>query len=95
MVNEIGINDVIVGGKNASLGEMVRALSAKGVNVPNGFDTSGAPRLLPFNSTELLNGTSLLFSRDLGCPNDLLMAPPSVIRKTDYLVIESSMPFIF
>lgn len=36
------------------------------------------------------NGTSLLFSGDLGRPNDLLMAPPSVIRKTDYLVIEST-----
>lgn len=36
--NEIGINDVpLVGGKNASLGEMVRELSAKGVKVPNGF----------------------------------------------------------
>ncbi|MDQ9171241.1 phosphoenolpyruvate synthase [Oxalobacteraceae bacterium R-40] len=31
-------NDVgIVGGKNASLGEMYRELNAKGVNVPNGF----------------------------------------------------------
>jgi pyruvate,water dikinase len=36
--NEIGIGDVsLVGGKNASLGEMVRELSAKGVKVPNGF----------------------------------------------------------
>lgn len=36
------------------------------------------------------NETSLLFSGDLGRPNDLLMAPPSVVRKTDYLVIEST-----
>jgi pyruvate,water dikinase len=35
---EIGINDVpLVGGKNASLGEMYRALTPKGVKVPNGF----------------------------------------------------------
>lgn len=35
---EIGIEDVpIVGGKNASLGEMYQALSAKGVKVPDGF----------------------------------------------------------
>jgi len=34
----IGIDDVPrVGGKNASLGEMVRELAAKGVKVPNGF----------------------------------------------------------
>src|SRR5581483_9988632 len=36
--SEIGIDDVpLVGGKNASLGEMVRELSAKGVKVPDGF----------------------------------------------------------
>jgi pyruvate,water dikinase len=36
--DEIGIEDVpLVGGKNASLGEMYRKLSAEGVRVPNGF----------------------------------------------------------
>ncbi len=35
---EIGIKDVpLVGGKNASLGEMYQHLSSKGVKVPNGF----------------------------------------------------------
>ncbi len=35
---DIGIDDVpTVGGKNASLGEMYRELSAQGVKVPNGF----------------------------------------------------------
>jgi len=35
---EIGIKDVpIVGGKNASLGEMYQKLHDKGINVPNGF----------------------------------------------------------
>ncbi|MCJ7570486.1 MAG: phosphoenolpyruvate synthase [Candidatus Thermoplasmatota archaeon] len=35
---ELTINDVpSVGGKNASLGEMIRNLSSKGVNVPSGF----------------------------------------------------------
>lgn len=34
--------------------------------------------------------TSLLFSGDLGRPNDLLMAVPSEIGRTDYLVIEST-----
>jgi pyruvate, water dikinase len=39
--DQIGIDDVpLVGGKNASLGEMVRELSAKGVKVPNGFAIS-------------------------------------------------------
>jgi pyruvate,water dikinase len=36
--NEIGINDVsLVGGKNASLGELYRELAPKGIKVPNGF----------------------------------------------------------
>ncbi len=36
--DEIGLNDLpLVGGKNASLGEMRRELKEKGVNVPNGF----------------------------------------------------------
>ena len=35
---DIGIEDVpLVGGKNASLGEMFRTLKSKGVKVPNGF----------------------------------------------------------
>jgi pyruvate, water dikinase len=35
---EIGLADLpLVGGKNASLGEMYRNLTAQGVNVPNGF----------------------------------------------------------
>jgi len=36
--NEIGIDDIpLVGGKNASLGEMYQNLTRKGVRVPNGF----------------------------------------------------------
>jgi pyruvate,water dikinase len=39
--DELGIADVaLVGGKNASLGEMYRALSSEGVRVPNGFATT-------------------------------------------------------
>ncbi len=38
---QVGIADVpIVGGKNASLGEMLQQLSPKGINVPDGFATT-------------------------------------------------------
>ncbi len=38
---QVGIADVpLVGGKNASLGEMIRQLTSKGVNVPTGFATT-------------------------------------------------------
>ena len=45
---EVGTGDVaLVGGKNASLGEMIRNLSEKGVAVPSGFAiTAGAYRYL-------------------------------------------------
>lgn len=37
-LKEVGIDDVgVVGGKNASLGEMIRTLSEKGIRVPGGF----------------------------------------------------------
>jgi pyruvate,water dikinase len=40
-LNELGMNDVeIVGGKNASLGEMISNLSNLGVTVPGGFATT-------------------------------------------------------
>jgi pyruvate, water dikinase len=39
--NEIGITDIpLVGGKNASLGEMIQQLTPQGVNVPTGFATT-------------------------------------------------------
>jgi pyruvate, water dikinase len=39
--NQVGIADIpLVGGKNASLGEMIQQLTPKGVNVPNGFATT-------------------------------------------------------
>ncbi|MBI3631308.1 MAG: phosphoenolpyruvate synthase [Candidatus Staskawiczbacteria bacterium] len=38
---EIGIKDIpLVGGKNASLGEMINNLLTRGVNIPNGFATT-------------------------------------------------------
>ncbi len=39
--SEVGIADVpVVGGKNASLGEMYRELTTRGIRVPNGFATT-------------------------------------------------------
>jgi len=41
--NTVGITDIpLVGGKNASLGEMIQQLTPKGVIVPNGFATTAA-----------------------------------------------------
>jgi metallo-beta-lactamase family protein len=34
--------------------------------------------------------TTLLFTGDLGRPNDIIMKPPLIVRETDFLVIEST-----
>ncbi|HEX2355700.1 MAG TPA: PEP/pyruvate-binding domain-containing protein, partial [Micromonosporaceae bacterium] len=40
-LSELGTGEVaLVGGKNASLGEMIRRLSGAGVRVPGGFATT-------------------------------------------------------
>lgn len=36
------------------------------------------------------HGTSILFSGDMGRPNDILMRPPVQIKQADYLLIEST-----
>ncbi len=52
--DEIGINDVPkVGGKNASLGEMTKAVVSKGVNVPFGFATTAEAYFYFLSSTGL------------------------------------------
>jgi len=53
--NEVGIKDIsLVGGKNASLGEMLQKLTPKGINIPDGFAvTSEAYKyFIKFNNLE-------------------------------------------
>ncbi|OIP53490.1 MAG: phosphoenolpyruvate synthase [Helicobacteraceae bacterium CG2_30_36_10] len=71
--DSLGINDIaIVGGKNASLGEMVKSLSAKGLNIPNGFATTSDAYwlLLEENAIkekiqEIMNGLDISDSKNL------------------------------
>jgi pyruvate,water dikinase len=54
--DEIGIEDVpVVGGKNASLGEMHRELVKQGVKVPNGFAITADAYWHVINSAGILN----------------------------------------
>ena len=54
--NEVGIEDVpIVGGKNASLGEIYRELTPKGVKIPNGFAISADAYWHLLNSSGIKN----------------------------------------
>ncbi|WP_017257179.1 phosphoenolpyruvate synthase [Pedobacter arcticus] len=54
-LNEVGINDIdVAGGKNASLGEMMRNLSHLGIKIPNGFlvTVAGYNDFIAFNNLE-------------------------------------------
>ena len=54
-LSQVGINDIeIVGGKNASLGEMIQNLTSLGINIPNGFVVTVAAyrEFLEYNNLE-------------------------------------------
>jgi pyruvate, water dikinase len=52
--SEIGIEDIpVVGGKNASLGEMFRELTSSGIRVPNGFAVTADAYRLFMRETKL------------------------------------------
>ncbi len=62
--NQVGIADVpIVGGKNASLGEMIQQLASQGVNVPNGFATTAYAYRYFIESAELEHQLRQLFAQ--------------------------------
>lgn len=71
--DSLGINDIaIVGGKNASLGEMVKNLSSKGLNIPNGFATTSDAYWLMLEENaikekiqEIMNGLDISDSKNL------------------------------
>ncbi len=61
--NEIGIEDVpIVGGKNASLGEMFKELTPEGVKIPNGFAITADAYIYLLKSSGIINKLKELMS---------------------------------
>ena len=53
-LNQISMKDIpLVGGKNASLGEMIRNLSSKGINIPDGFAVTADAYKYFINSNNL------------------------------------------
>ena len=88
--NEICIRDVpLVGGKNASLGEMYRKLTGKGVNVPNGFAITAAAYqhiILSSNIGAQLEKT--LKGVDTGNIEDLMNRG----KKTRELILNAEIP---
>jgi pyruvate,water dikinase len=86
----VGMNDVgIVGGKNASLGEMYRELTPRGVRVPNGFATTADAYRLFLRST----GLDERISQQLAVMNagqvESLQHHGAIIR---HMILETPLP---
>ena len=88
--NEIGIEDVpSVGGKNASLGEMTKAVVPQGVNVPFGFATTAEAYFYFMSSTGLdLKIAEIL--KDIDVHNLKQLAEKG--KQTRDLILDSQLP---
>ncbi len=88
--SEIHIKDVpLVGGKNASLGEMFCELSSKGINVPDGFAVTADGYWSFLNHNNIAPQlTSLLSQLDLQTFNNL----SHIGSKARQLLLEASFP---
>ncbi|MBN8679169.1 MAG: phosphoenolpyruvate synthase [Chitinophagales bacterium] len=87
---EISINDLpLVGGKNASLGEMYAQLNTKGISVPNGFAVTaeGYRHFLHVNKLE--DPLNNLMGR---LDKQLFSNLPEIGEKARKLIREASMP---
>jgi pyruvate, water dikinase len=86
---ELTIGDVgIVGGKNASLGEMVRELAPKGIEVPPGFATS-ADAFRRYITANALDGTIAQAMERLGSGKATLQETGTRIRQA---ILEGEWP---
>ena len=87
---ELGIEDVpLVGGKNASLGEMYRNLAKKGVNIPNGFAVTARAYRYLLKNAEIEPKIKKILS-DLNTKNMRNLAERG--RKVRELILGAEMP---
>ena len=88
--NEIGMQDVgEVGGKNASLGEMISNLSKKGIAVPSGFATTAQAFWLFIDANNLRKPIAQLLSSITLSDVQLLQKNAQKIRS---LIVSGKMP---
>ena len=90
-LDEVTISDVqIVGGKNASLGEMIRNLKSRGIRVPGGFATTASAFRQFLNHNDLeLPLQALLATLDLinfSNLNEISAAARKLILQSDFPV---------
>lgn len=87
---EVGINDVpVVGGKNASLGEMYSGLSEEGINVPYGFATTSEAYHFFLRENNLVSAISQLLDKlDVHSIKDLTQTGKQIRS----MILHASMP---
>ncbi len=92
-LEKIGMADVaLVGGKNASLGEMMRHLTAAGVRVPGGFATTTAA----FHAFLAQDGLAERIQQRLGTLNvDDIAALTATSREVRSWIVEAAFPAEF
>ena len=90
--NQLNIGDVaIVGGKNASLGEMYKNLTPKGISIPNGFATTSEAYWLLLKENNIKQSIGkILFDLDISDTSNL-QSRGLAVRK---LILNSTLPTI-
>jgi len=90
--NELTINDIgTVGGKNASLGEMYKNLTPKGINIPNGFATTSEAYWLLLKENKIKHSIGkILFDLDISDTSNL-QSRGAAVRK---LILDSKLPTV-
>src|SRR3954465_6094708 len=88
---DININDVpSVGGKNASLGEMITKLSARGINVPDGFATTAFAFWTFLDDNNIREHISLLLHEKLDHQNYSNLT--QISEETRSFILQAKMP---
>lgn len=90
--NQLNIDDVaIVGGKNASLGEMYKNLTPKGISIPNGFATTSEAYWLLLKENNIKQSIGkILFDLDISDTSNL-QSRGLAVRK---LILNSTLPTV-
>ncbi len=83
--NELGIEDVpLVGGKNASLGELYQELTSSGLNVPNGFAVIAPAYRHTIESAQIVDELHALLDDVDGTDVAMLQERAALARKLVY-----------
>ncbi|MEN8302933.1 MAG: phosphoenolpyruvate synthase [Campylobacterota bacterium] len=88
--DELSIDDIpVVGGKNASLGEMYKNLTSKGIHIPNGFATTSEAYWLLLKENNIRKSIGeILFDLDISDTSNL-QSRGKAVRK---LILNSKLP---